>query len=102
MLALTQDAAEIIREIVHSSPAPEASTGLRIATDSVDGDEAQLSMSIVNGPETGDETVAQHGATVYVSETAAPLLADKVLDAHAHEDHVHFSIAGPDEPEHLH
>jgi Fe-S cluster assembly iron-binding protein IscA len=93
MLALTQGAADVIKEIVDSEPEPGSGTGLRIAAESMDSSEPQLSMSIADGPEAGDETVEQHGATVYVSESASELLSDKVLDAHTHEDHVHFTIA---------
>ena len=100
MLELTQDAADVIREIVSSSDG-DGAAGLRISAESMDSDEAQLSMAIAAGPEPGDETVEQHGATVYVAESAQDLLADKTLDAHAHDDHVHFSLAGPgDEPLH--
>lgn len=96
MLALTQGAADVIREIVDSTPEPGEGTGLRIEAESMNSDEPQLSMSIAGGPEAGDETVEQHGATVYVSESASGLLADKLLDAHTHEDHVHFTIADQD------
>ncbi len=91
MLQLTHEAAEVIREIVDSSDGGTAQ-GLRITTGSTDSDEAQLSMSLAGGPDAGDETVEQHGATVYLSESASGLLDDKVLDAHAHDDHVHFTI----------
>lgn len=96
MLALTQDAADVIREIVESNPESAAGCGLRIDAESADSDEAQLSMSIAEGPEAGDEKVEQHGVTVYLSESASGLLGDKVLDAHAHEDHVHFTISEQD------
>lgn len=95
MLELTQEAAEVIREIVDSSD-EGAAHGLRITAGGTDSDEAQLSMSLAGGPEAGDETVEQHGATVYLSESATSLLDDKVLDAHAHEDHVHFTITEQD------
>jgi iron-sulfur cluster assembly protein len=96
VLALTHDAAEVIREIVETTPEAAARSGLRIATESTDSEGADLSMSIVEGPEAGDETVEMHGATVYVAESASELLADKVLDAHAHDDHVHFTIGEQD------
>jgi len=96
MLALTQGAADVIREIVDSTPEPGDAAGLRIAAESLDSTEPQLSMSIAEGPEAGDETVEQHGATVYVSESASGLLAGKLLDAHTHDDHVHFTIAEQD------
>lgn len=106
MLALTQDAADVIRNIVDTSEEelpPE--TGLRIATESMDEEGAQLAITVVEGPEAGDETVTEHGATVYLSSAASELLDDKVLDAHAHEDHVHFTIGDQGAPPpdgHLH
>ena len=105
MLALTPDAAEVIRTIVDQSDEPlPAQTGLRISAESMDAEGAELAITVVEGPEAGDETVTEHGATVYLSESASQLLDDKVLDAHAHEDHIHFTIGdqGAPPPEHLH
>jgi len=106
MLALTQDAADVIRNIVDQSDEPlAAETGLRISTESMDSEGAQLAITVVEGPELGDEMVTEHGATVYLSESASQLLDDKVLDAHSHDDHVHFTIGDQDgapPPEHLH
>lgn len=96
MLTLTQGAADVIREIVDSTPEPGDGAGLRISTESGDSDEPQLSMAIAGGPEAGDETVEQHGATIYLSESASGLLVDKILDADAHDDHVHFTIGEQD------
>lgn len=92
MLQLTQDAAAAIREIVDSSDEAKA-TGLRITAESMDTEEVQLSMSVAACPGAGDDTVEQHGATVYLSEAATTFLDDKVLDAHTHEDHVHFTVS---------
>jgi len=107
MLALTQDAAEVIRNIVDTAEEelPDE-TGLRIATESMDAEGAQLAITVVEGPEAGDAKVEEHGATVYLSTSAAELLDDKVLDAQAHDDHVHFTIgeqgAEPSSNEHHH
>jgi Fe-S cluster assembly iron-binding protein IscA len=99
MLALTQDAAEVIRNIVDTSEEElPPDTGLRITTESVDEEGAELAITVVEGPESGDEKVVEHGATVYLSETASQLLEDKVLDAHAHEEHVHFTIGDQGAP----
>lgn len=92
MLELTQDAAAVIREIVYSSEGPNAA-GLRITAESMNTEEIQLSMSVAACPGAGDDTVEQHGATVYLSEAATTFLDDKVLDAHTHEDHVHFTVS---------
>jgi len=94
MMTLTETAADVIKGIVESAEDEvPAETGLRIATESTDDQGAQLSISVVGGPEAGDETVEEHGVVVYLSSKASLLLHDKVLDAHAHEEHVHFTIA---------
>ena len=93
MLALTQDAVEVIRGIVESAdePLPDEA-GLRIAADSIDSEGAQLSITVVEGPLEGDERIDAAGATVYLSGDASMLLDDKVLHAQEHDDHVHFTI----------
>lgn len=94
MLTLTETAADVIRGIVDSADEEvPAETGLRIATEATDDQGAELSISVVGGPEEGDDRVEEHGAVVYLSSKASLLLHDKVLDAHAHDDHVHFTIA---------
>jgi len=91
MLEITQQAQEVIREIVEESEAGP-NGGLRI-TGSNDGNgESALEFEIADGPIDGDETVTSGGATLYLDETAAAVLADKTLDVHAHGDHFHFSI----------
>jgi iron-sulfur cluster assembly protein len=94
MLALTNDAADVIKNLVESAEEEEvpAETGLRIATGQADEEGTELNISLVEGPEEGDDTIEHSGARVYLSSTASLLLNDKVLDAHTHEDHVHFTI----------
>jgi hypothetical protein len=36
--------------------------------------------------------VVEGDARLFLDETAAAVLGDKVLDVHAHGDHFHFSI----------
>ena len=93
MLALTNDAADVIKGLVESAEEEvPAETGLRIATGQADEEGTELNISLVEGPEDGDDTIEHGGALVYLSSTASLLLNDKVLDAHTHEDHVHFTI----------
>jgi hypothetical protein len=40
--------------------------------------------------------VSEGGATVFLDETAAAVLADKTLDVHAHGNHFHFSLEEQD------
>jgi Fe-S cluster assembly iron-binding protein IscA len=88
MLVLTQEAVEVINGIVEDDE-----SGLRIATGEASGDEIELELAVAPSPEAGDETVEQDGVRVYLTPEASELLSDKLLDAHAHDDHVHFTIA---------
>jgi iron-sulfur cluster assembly protein len=92
MLALTQGAADVIREMIEGEEEVPAEAGLRIDTGDVSDDGVDLDLQIVGAPEAGDETVEDKGARVYLSTEAAALLDDKVLDAREHGDHVHFEI----------
>ena len=97
MLTLTQTAAEVVRNLVEQSPAPD-SGGLRIAASAGAGAGVELELSLVEEPEALDETVEQSGATVYLDPGAAELLDDKLLDAQVAEDHVTFVLREEDEP----
>lgn len=102
MLELTQGAAEAIRNVLASIDDEElpAESGLRITTESTDPEGTDFALTIVGGPEDGDATVSGHGANVYLSSGVSELLSDKVLDAHSHDDHVHFTIGTQgEEPE---
>jgi Fe-S cluster assembly iron-binding protein IscA len=91
MLELTEGAMGVIRGIVEMESA-DGAAGLRITTEEMDGEEAELNLAVAEGPEEGDETVERDGVRVYLSAPASLLLSDKVLDAHEHDDHVHFEI----------
>lgn len=91
MLALTDNATEVIRAIGRHPEAPE-NVGLRIARPP-DGSE-QLTVSTAVGPSEGDQVVEQEGARVFLEADAAQLLDDKVLDAHVDPDGaVQFLVA---------
>jgi iron-sulfur cluster assembly protein len=92
MLAVTQGAAEVIRDMIEGEETAPDEAGLRIDTGEVSDDGVDLDLQFVDAPEEGDATVEEHGARVYLSAAAAELLDDKTLDAHEHDDHVHFSI----------
>jgi iron-sulfur cluster assembly protein len=91
MLALTDSAAAVVRDLVAAEDAPEGG-GLRITAEPAGEGEAELSMAVAEAPEEGDEVVEADGARVFLEREAASLLDDKTLDAHAHDDHVHFTI----------
>jgi iron-sulfur cluster assembly protein len=91
MLELTQDAADAIRDIVGAHEDTPAGAGLRISTETVELN-GNLMFALVAEPQEGDETIERETVRVYLSPDASALLADKVLNAHAHDDHVHFVI----------
>ncbi|WP_296603719.1 Fe-S cluster assembly protein HesB [Nocardioides sp.] len=78
MLTLTENASAIVNEITHQ-PGLAETAGLRITTD--DSPEPAFAISAAQQGEPGDQVVEQGGATVYLDESAAQLLDDKILDA---------------------
>ena len=78
MLTLTENASTIVREITaQAGGADEA--GLRIALEATP--EPDFAISATEGPQPGDATLEQDGATVYLDAGAATELDDKVLDS---------------------
>jgi Fe-S cluster assembly iron-binding protein IscA len=95
MVAMTDDAIEAIRGIVEESElGPEA--GLRISGANEGNGDTALDFEVAEAAVSGDEVVSEGGATVFLDETAAAVLADKRLDVHAHGDHFHFSLEEQD------
>jgi iron-sulfur cluster assembly protein len=91
MLTLTNSAKEAVRQMVAAEAAPDGS-GLRIAAAQVDGAAPSLSLDFAAMPQEGDTVVDEDGARIFLDETAASALDDKVLDATEHEDHVHLTV----------
>jgi iron-sulfur cluster assembly protein len=86
MLVITEEARDAIRAIVaESDVGPNG--GLRIF-----GSDDEFEFELAAEPGEGDEVVREGGVVVFLDPTAAELLADKILDAHAHGDHVHFAL----------
>jgi Fe-S cluster assembly iron-binding protein IscA len=95
MLELTDKAQDAIKGIVEDAElGPEA--GLRIAGTTNGNGEAGLEFEVAEGAQAGDETVSSGGANVFLDETAAEVLGDKMLDVEAHGDHFHFSLEEQD------
>ena len=89
MLRLSDDAVAAIAEIAGDGV-------LRlVAHDSDDG--VEIETVVGDEPEDGDEVVENGGARVCLDATAADVLADQILDVHAHGDHVHFVFSPQDE-----
>jgi Fe-S cluster assembly iron-binding protein IscA len=78
VLTLTENASTIVRDIT-AQTSEAADAGLRITTD--DTPEPAFAISTAEGPQPGDSTVEQDGATVYLDGLSAQQLDDKVLDA---------------------
>jgi Fe-S cluster assembly iron-binding protein IscA len=89
VLTLTEEAKDVVRELVAADGGAEGS-GLRISTES-EGD-GELSLTVASEPAEGDAVIDEDGTRVFLEATAAAMLDDKVLDAHRHDDHVHFNL----------
>jgi iron-sulfur cluster assembly protein len=91
MLAVTQDAAIVIRGIVHAAELPEDS-GLRITIEEAGEGQVGLGLDVVPEPHEDDQVVDALGAHVFLEPQAADLLDDKVLDATLVDDRIAFAI----------
>jgi iron-sulfur cluster assembly protein len=85
---ITPEAAEAIRAMVEDGEAG----GLRISGGVDEDGDTALDFELAAEPVEGDEVIEEAGAVVYLDPVAAEVLADKTLGAHAHGDHMHFSI----------
>jgi Fe-S cluster assembly iron-binding protein IscA len=77
MLAVTENAVAVIRDLT-SEPAVPDGSGLRITADRQAGG---LTLSLAPQPEAGDQVVDAAGALLFLDAGAATLLDDKALDA---------------------
>jgi Fe-S cluster assembly iron-binding protein IscA len=91
MLVLTDSAKDAVRQMVDAQDGPDEA-GVRIAAAPSEGPEASLGLDIAPAPEEGDTVLEEDGARVFMDEAATALLADKVLDATEHDDHVHLTV----------
>ena len=78
MLTLTENASTIVKDIASQPGLPETA-GLRITSDSET--EPAFAVSAAQAPEPGDQVIEVSGAHVYLDESAAVMLEDKILDA---------------------
>jgi iron-sulfur cluster assembly protein len=91
MLSLTAEAVEAIRAMTEDGDVGP-NGGLRISASDVENGEVELEFDVAPEPSVGDEVVREGGASVFLDQTAADVLAEKTLDVHAHGDHVHFTL----------
>ena len=88
MLALTEGAAEVIKQLT-AAPAAE---GVRISAASADGAQPALQIELAAAPQEDDAVVEAGGAQLFLEQTALAVLDDKVLDADVEGDKVQFAI----------
>ena len=94
MLTLTENANAVVKTIVDQAGAAEQAgqAGLRISQDAPDS--PALNVMPTEAPQPGDQVLEEAGARVFLEETAAVTLDDKILDAQVDENGgVQFSIA---------
>jgi iron-sulfur cluster assembly protein len=90
MLAISESAAEVIRDLVAAAEVPEGA-GLRIAAPAAG--EFSLEVALALTPAEDDEVVEEQGAQVFLEPSAAALLADKRLEAQVEAGQVMFAFA---------
>jgi iron-sulfur cluster assembly protein len=78
MLTLTETATTVIKSLV-SRGTDATDGGLRINT--TEANPREFLVDVVESPMAGDSVVDTDGARIFVGETAAVLLDNKVLDA---------------------
>jgi Fe-S cluster assembly iron-binding protein IscA len=96
MLALTDTAVEVVKEIV-ASDGPAEDAGLRMVAVQ-EGSHARFQLTVAAVPGEDDEVVETHGARVFLEPNAASLLGDKLLDAFVAENEVSFTIVDQPAP----
>ena len=91
MLTLTENASTVVKTIVDQSRGRQEA-GLRISQDAVDS--PALHVIATEAPQPGDQVLEEDGARVFLEETAAETLDDKVLDAQVDDNGgVQFTIS---------
>jgi Fe-S cluster assembly iron-binding protein IscA len=101
VLTLTPTASEAIKQLVDSADVPD-SAGVRIVAGEPTDQGTPLQLALVEGPEPGDEVIADGDASVFLEPQVAGYLDDTVLDASVSEGQVEFALrdqsAGPPSP----
>ena len=93
MLTMTQTAAEAVKQIVARVPQVEDG-GVRIRDA---GNDTGFELSVAGDPQPLDTVVVTDGARVFLDQTAATALDDRVLDAELAEDgSVRFALGVQD------
>jgi Fe-S cluster assembly iron-binding protein IscA len=82
MLTLTAEAAQAINSLVANQPG----AGLRISSQSEDGNQVQLGLTVTDRPAPSDQVIEEQGTQVFLDEEVVPLLDNKTLDARITDD----------------
>ncbi|HEU4514880.1 MAG TPA: Fe-S cluster assembly protein HesB [Nocardioidaceae bacterium] len=91
MLTLTENANNVVKTIVEQASGSDQA-GLRISQDAPDS--PALHVMPTDAPQPGDQVLEEEGARVFLEETAAVTLDDKILDAQVDQSGgVQFTIA---------
>jgi iron-sulfur cluster assembly protein len=91
LLALTDNAVQVVKEIVSSSDEVSETGGLRMVAERA-GSQANFHLNVVPLPAEDDQVIEEQGARVFLEAEAASLLDDKVLDASIEQNQVAFTI----------
>jgi iron-sulfur cluster assembly protein len=96
VLTLTAAAADTVRQLLASARASaEPHAGVRISARRLSTAERSIEIALTDQAEATDQTIDEAGATVFLDETAAAFLDDKVLDASVEAGGVYFTILKP-------
>jgi iron-sulfur cluster assembly protein len=97
VLTLTPTAADTVRQLLASARASaEPHAGVRISTARRGGADTAVEATLADEPGAADHTIDEAGATVFVEQTAAEFLDDKVLDVSVEAKGVRFTVLNPD------
>jgi iron-sulfur cluster assembly protein len=96
VLTLTATAADTVRQLLASARASaEPHPGVRVSTARRGRADTSVEVTLVAEPEAMDQKIDEAGARVFVDETAAEFLDDKILDASVEARGVRFTILNP-------
>lgn len=87
MLALTDNARTVIRDLTERPDVPTGS-GLRIAPTEA----GELELALVAAPAPGDEVIDSDGARLFLEAQTAQFLADQILDAQVNDQGTGFHL----------
>ncbi len=92
MLALTDNAVQVIEGLLGSPSVPDGA-GVKIqASPGGDAVGARLQITLAESPTQTDEVIADGSARVFVDCAVADLMDDKLLDAGIVGQEIHFTI----------